>query len=589
MSQMIPPVVAKKTPKSERQIFDRLSRDPETRDWIVLHSLGLSKTSVGPHGEIDFVVLVPGYGVLCIEVKGGEVSCTGGTWRTKNTRTGEIAVLRKSPYLQARENMFELMHRVQEHFDRGHPLQSTVFSYAVVFPLVDSPPKGTETEDWETFDRIALRTPISRLVIENLSRMRKKVNRGVPARSLEKETFNALRNFLRPDFERVVTRSATVNESEHELISLTQEQYGYLELAAANERALVVGAAGTGKTVLAIEYARRLDAEGRRVLLLCYNRLLGDWLREELRLYENVEVATFFSHAIRMIEHSDYADEFSSARSEVSESDLYEQLVPLYAEMASIDNDITYDALLVDEAQDLDIPKILPIFSNLLKGGLEGGMWAFFGDFTRQSLYSSGREQLSEESVLQVLRTYSPAVFRVPLRVNCRNTRQIGEETSMMSGFESLPYLLGTSSGLSVDYRYWKNRKDQEQKLIDLIRQMAEEGFSARDVVILGKRAWANSLAAGLPGDLPWQIVDLSAHNPDSDTTVPYSTVYAFKGMESPVVILTEIDEIEQDESRSLLYVGMSRARSHLVVLLHDKVKKQVQKKLTDSLKGDVT
>ena len=72
MASMIPAVYGQKTPVSERKIFERLHKDPGCRDWTVFHSLGLSETAIGPHGEIDFVVLVPGHGVICLEVKGGE-------------------------------------------------------------------------------------------------------------------------------------------------------------------------------------------------------------------------------------------------------------------------------------------------------------------------------------------------------------------------------------------------------------------------------------------------------------------------------------------------------------------------------------
>ncbi len=229
MAKMIPNVMAATTPLSERRIFERLQRDPDTSDWIVLHSLGLSRTRVGPHGEIDFVVLAPGLGVVCIEVKGGEVSCINGRWSTKNTKTGEISFLSRSPYLQARENMYELKKKVEAHFGNDHPISKTVFSYAVVFPMVRSLPDSPEVEQWETFDSESLRNPLAKLIRSNLVGTKSKLNRGVPAASLSADTLNGLRNFLRPDFERTVVRAATIAQSEEELISLTEEQYAYLD------------------------------------------------------------------------------------------------------------------------------------------------------------------------------------------------------------------------------------------------------------------------------------------------------------------------------------------------------------------------
>jgi len=48
-----------------------------------------------------------------------------------------------------------------------------------------------------------------------------------------------------------------------------------LDNLAAHNRAAIEGAAGTGKTVLAMEKARRLATTGRRVLLLCFNSPLA--------------------------------------------------------------------------------------------------------------------------------------------------------------------------------------------------------------------------------------------------------------------------------------------------------------------------
>jgi len=47
-------------------------------DWTVLHTLGIARRATGPYGEIDFVVIIPGEGVICLEVKGGRLSCEAG-------------------------------------------------------------------------------------------------------------------------------------------------------------------------------------------------------------------------------------------------------------------------------------------------------------------------------------------------------------------------------------------------------------------------------------------------------------------------------------------------------------------------------
>lgn len=52
------------------------------------------------------------------------------------------------------------------------------------------------------------------------------------------------------------------------------------------------------------------------------------------------------------------------------------------------------------------------------------------------------------------------------------------------------------------------------------------------------------------------------------DLAIRVSTIFAYKGLESAVVILTELDMASREEILDqLIYVGMSRARHHAVVI----------------------
>ena len=81
MARMLPPACPK-TIKSQGEhfIFDQLRDAPDSDNWVCLHSLELSRHIYKVCSEIDFVVMVPGEGVFCLEVKSGGVSRVGGTW-----------------------------------------------------------------------------------------------------------------------------------------------------------------------------------------------------------------------------------------------------------------------------------------------------------------------------------------------------------------------------------------------------------------------------------------------------------------------------------------------------------------------------
>jgi len=168
MARMIPAQYEQSTTSAaEKRIFHLLENDPDTTDWFVLHSLGLTNRRSGPYGEIDFVVLVPSGAVVCLEVKGGRVSCQSGCWRTTD-RFGAAKDFKRSPFLQAREGMFALLNAIEGKFGKASSHSLCLFAYAVVFPDVDPPPQTPEFELWEAIGRDDLRYPISKSILRRL-------------------------------------------------------------------------------------------------------------------------------------------------------------------------------------------------------------------------------------------------------------------------------------------------------------------------------------------------------------------------------------------------------------------------------------
>ncbi len=81
MAIMIPSAISPGIKSNaERHIFSWLKNAPETEEWIVLHSLGITNHNRVIHGEVDFVVLVPSSGIFALEVKGGRVIRINGIW-----------------------------------------------------------------------------------------------------------------------------------------------------------------------------------------------------------------------------------------------------------------------------------------------------------------------------------------------------------------------------------------------------------------------------------------------------------------------------------------------------------------------------
>lgn len=564
MATMIPATVDARTPASERSVFDRLRLDPAAEGWVVLHSLGLARRGNLPFGEIDFVVLVPGAGVACLEVKGGRVKCRDGIWTTRD-RFGEVHTLSRSPLSQARAGAFGLRDAVQREFGRQAAEGRLLFTALVVLPDVPAPPTTPEGERWEFLDFHDLRQqPISSVIIRGLEEEARRLGRRDRNNIATPAVLERLRDFLRPDFDLAVAKSIGIERSEERVLQLTAEQYDALDLFELNGRCLVEGAAGTGKTVLGLELARRCAAQGKRVLFFCYNRLLGQWLEQRCSEFLPkglILAGTYHSCVRRLILTSDQAGAFKAAEEKASSRrrDLFDLIYPLYGQLALEEPGTLGDILIVDEGQDLLTTPVLDVLNDWLVEGLAGGRWLILGDFWRQVIYGNPKEDRTT-----LLTQYAEHFVRAHLTRNCRNTRSIGEEVALLSGFDSLPYRLDDSDCLPVDYRYWSDADEERQALEEVLDDLLSDGVRMEEVVVLSPKSYERSVASKVRRH---RVRPLRGMGPPA-AAFAFSTIYAFKGLESAVVVICDLERLDSSQDRSLLYVGMSRARSYLILVL---------------------
>jgi len=231
---------------------------------------------------------------------------------------------------------------------------------------------------------------------------------------------------------------------------------------------------------------------------------------------------------------------------------------------------IPFDKIVIDEGQDLIRPEYLDVFEALLKGGLAGGNWEIYCDFERQAIYS----EFSAQEMLQMLESRA-AFARFRLTINCRNTKPIGEEIRLMSGFESAAFLPSKVAGVPVEYYFYLDVEEEARKLESILLKLRQQKIPPQNVSILSPFRLRNSSVARVDHGT-FQITDL-ADNPRFPVveSVTFSTIQGFKGLENSCIILTDIDRISGDEFKSLLYVGMSRAKVRLIVLIDDRARKE--------------
>ena len=137
---------------AEKKIFKLFQDAPNTEDWHVLHSLGISNHKTQIYGEIDFLVLAPNLGLFSLEVKGGRVSRKNGIWNFTN-RYGETSSSSKGPFEQARDGIYSVIGNLKSKPSiKVSDISTILHGSGVLFPDIEFDYEGIEAERYEIFD-----------------------------------------------------------------------------------------------------------------------------------------------------------------------------------------------------------------------------------------------------------------------------------------------------------------------------------------------------------------------------------------------------------------------------------------------------
>ncbi len=509
------------------------------KDYTVFHSVSWqlrNSRSGAKDGETDFLVAHPDFGLLIVEVKGGHIRYDGleDQWYTYDIKI-------KDPFKQGRNNKYSLLEKLKElPYWRNRWI---TVGYAAAFSDVSV--KGD------------LRLDAPRELILDQSDMKELQSwmkqaltflRGRTSQhnALEQTDVAELINTLSPSLDLPPLLSVDIESQSQEQERLTREQFMMLNFLGRRRRVAISGCAGSGKTMLAYEKARRLAEQDFEVLLTCFNVNLAEWLHwesEETRP-TNLRLTNFHRLADELVQRAGLPTGPYNAA--YFEKILPERLVEATDRLGS-----QFDAIIVDEGQDFSDNWWLPL-QMLLHDPDDGILYVFFDD--NQNLYG-GTKHLPLES----------APF--PLPHNCRNTQHIHRQVLPFYCSDQTPTAIGPQ-GHPVEHQTYSNSNELKRLLRQLLhRLVVEEEVPAWDIVILTPKARQRSQLWQLGPLGNFQLVD----EPSNATGDIYcTTIHSFKGLESPVVILAEIDNDQIWNLEPILYVGCSRARNHLVLLTAD-------------------
>ena len=515
---------------TERRVLALLQEQLGDRDVIICSQ---RVTDHDKDHEIDFVVALEGAGIVCLEVKGGEITYVDGEW-LQRSRGGHVKTIH--PVQQVRQARYALRDFIEcdPRWTQSRPR----WNHVVVFPNSEFPESFaiSDCPRWMVIDRndiggigqklrqIALdqKTHLPLLSPKAVEQFLEALNgRGLPQRD-------------------VVARAL---ENEDAADVLTAQQAVILPAIQLLPRVEIRGGAGSGKTFMAVEQARRLSDRGQRVALICYShglasylrRITADWSRRKQPGY----VGEFHNLGVQWgAPAGPDENERTKELSRFFEHELPATMLQLAAELSDGQR---FDSIVIDEAQDFADSWWEPVLA-ALRDPDTGGLYVFIDE---------GQRVFDRQG--------TPPVSLVPLILdqNIRNTRQIA--TTFQPLVDHPMQFMG-GDGPAV--RFVPCERDDALNVgDDEVDRLLEEGWRPEDVALL-------TTGSRHPEQVARQAAGTTAYWDSfwDAEQVFYGHVLGFKGLERRAIVLVVNDKAGLERARERLYVGLSRARDQLVV-----------------------
>ena len=555
---------------AERKLYEAIKQSSAFPGIVCLHSLGLSKHVWKKQGEIDFVVIGNGM-VLCLEVKGGRIKRKDGVWYFID-RYGQESKKTESPFAQASSGMFSLKANIESKF--GHT--GLIFGYGVMMPDIRFDVDSPEWDQEIVYDLRDSRFPFDKYVRRLQNYWEKKV--GISSSGVDT---SGIVKYLRGDFELAIPLWKEIQDTESQMTEFSAEQYRALDQMEDNPRLIFSGGAGSGKTLLAVEKARRAAFGGKSVLLLCYNKLLGAKLQDEISKFgktDNLVIGdSIHKYFAKVISAAGLREKLDRKIASVSQKEAYDEaFASVFMEAAAKNIQKKFDLIVIDEGQDLLNDNYLLAIESILEGGMQKGEWVVFLDPGAQARLFN---KFSKETY-SYLKSLGASEYK--LDMNCRNTLQIAAQASVVSGF---PVGKPKISGPKVEFISYKEDAEQAVGILSLIKRLTgEEGVPPECITILSTRARQSMSLTSSGVKLPAFLKEMDEHTVVAGESgrVYFTSVQSYKGLENNVIIYTDVDRLDGDWVEGVNYVGMTRPREKLYVFMHKKLASKYQNRIIE-------
>jgi hypothetical protein len=532
MITIYPAEAPDKSPDSERKVRRSFMR---LQQGAILHSVSWQsrRGKRQNDGEADFVVLLPNLGILVLEVKGGGIEIDNGDWYTTGRDGNKNPI--KNPFEQAKDSKYALLNYLKE----SDPCLAQIrIVHGVVFPDIKVEGSlGPNAPRPLIVDRDDLNNPA-----ESIGRIFRHWEQSYP---LSGDEISMLIRFLAPTIRVRRLLSDDIADVDSGLLDLTAQQSKVLNSLRRVRRAAIIGGAGTGKTLLAVEKARQLARDGYKTILLCYNAPLKKHLSGVLS-DTAVDVETFHTLIAREARKAGLKVPFDPP--------------PTWYELDAVDvlrrslreGTCRYDAVLIDEAQDFSASWLTAILE-MAPGASD--LIYLFAD-SHQDLYQRDWN-------------IPPEFFHYELSTNCRNSAPIAKKVASVFGDDDGHHGNGVSGPepVFIDVERPSQIVPYVCHLVE--RLLVDEGIAVGQIVVLvnSTNLTRELRATGVGGHLFTTL---------EGAGIAVETVHRFKGLERDVVVCAFDSTAVSTDEKAAAYVAMSRAKTVLYLVADKSVRNQV-------------
>jgi energy-coupling factor transporter ATP-binding protein EcfA2 len=579
MARMIPPELKPKTSTAERLIYEAIRDSKLAKDWTVFHAKEISKPKQKRDEEIDFIVLIPGRGIVLIEAKGA----TDFDFDENGMKLTGVPDPDKNPWSQVRTAEINLRFELEsiELEEDKTPVGRLVW-----MPRIDNDPSklsrnrpGRGFMDYEIAFMAGLDNPYQTIVAALEGSIKDGKHRKTYKSNPDyftPEIIKAITNHFIADYHVSRTVADKHKERERELKKVAARQKHLLDMLRDNSVVYFSGPAGSGKSKILSTLAADSKALGHNVLVTCHNIMMANWMREQLQHLEGVKVIAFDE---LLLEISGL-----KAHRKTNEGSWYGTELPAAALKNLIDNSSIqkYSAILVDEFQDVAINDLKLEILFKLQGkskALESRIY-LAGDDNQQIMNGS----LPVDSIEVARKVFGP-LTHIQLKSNIRQTPALSAAIYKMLDRRSPFQTHEINEDLNDDLEVIHVTKENQSKRLAKVLERLNKDYPLPDLRVLHFDNATSVLTQVFKnaGNLSsahdrWLAKNCKETTMNPAGEIKWRSIRKFKGLDEDAIVITDISKesaawVEKTLKRTLddaLYVGMTRARFKLVLLVQD-------------------